>query len=91
MSSRGTGVDYIARYPSDWVFCDSYILVPGENTWWQELRAFIYLMCLLYLFLGVAIIADIFMSSIEKITSAKPQMIMVERPRGFNERSTPES
>jgi len=77
MGSRGAGVDYIARYPADWVFCDSYILVPAENTWWQELRAFIYLMCLLYLFLGVAIIADIFMSAIEKITSAKPQMVMV--------------
>lgn len=77
MGGRGTGVDYIARYPSNWVFCDSYILVPGENTWWQELRAFIYLMCLLYLFLGVAIVADIFMSAIEKITSAKPQMVQV--------------
>eukprot|EP00756_Hemistasia_phaeocysticola_P021101 Hpha_TRINITY_DN15757_c2_g11::TRINITY_DN15757_c2_g11_i1::g.37618::m.37618/K05849/SLC8A, NCX; solute carrier family 8 (sodium/calcium exchanger) len=74
-AGRGDGVDYIVRYPDDWVFCDSYILVPGENTWWQELRAFIYLICLLYLFLGVAIIADIFMSSIEKITAEKPQML----------------
>lgn len=33
------------------------------------MRALLYLMGLLYCFLGVAIIADIFMGSIEKITS----------------------
>ncbi len=34
-----------------------------------ELRAVLYFIFLLYLFLGIAIIADIFMSSIETITS----------------------
>ncbi len=36
-----------------------------------ELRAVLYFIFLLYLFLGIAIIADIFMSSIETITSRK--------------------
>eukprot|EP01062_Namystynia_karyoxenos_P002173 TRINITY_DN1075_c0_g1_i4.p1 TRINITY_DN1075_c0_g1~~TRINITY_DN1075_c0_g1_i4.p1 ORF type:complete len:1030 (+),score=355.23 TRINITY_DN1075_c0_g1_i4:93-3092(+) len=69
---RDGGIDYIVRYPPDWTFCYSYILFPGENMWWQELRAFLYLITLLYVFLGVAIVADVFMSSIEKITSEKP-------------------
>jgi solute carrier family 8 (sodium/calcium exchanger) len=36
-----------------------------------QLRAILYFIFLLYLFLGIAIIADIFMSSIETITSKK--------------------
>ena len=36
-----------------------------------RLRAVLYFIFLLYLFLGIAIIADIFMSSIETITSRK--------------------
>jgi solute carrier family 8 (sodium/calcium exchanger) len=40
-----------------------------EGTWPREARATIYLIALLYSFLGVSIIADIFMCSIEKITS----------------------
>eukprot|EP01062_Namystynia_karyoxenos_P002174 TRINITY_DN1075_c0_g2_i1.p1 TRINITY_DN1075_c0_g2~~TRINITY_DN1075_c0_g2_i1.p1 ORF type:complete len:1001 (+),score=345.85 TRINITY_DN1075_c0_g2_i1:117-3119(+) len=75
-----SGVDYIARYPDDWTFCDSYILVPAENVWWRELRAFLYLITLIYIFLGVAIISDIFMSGIEKITSEK--VVMTTAPDG---------
>ena len=40
-----------------------------EDSWPRELRAVIYLLALLYSFLGVSIIADIFMCAIEKITS----------------------
>ncbi|CAF5124110.1 unnamed protein product [Rotaria magnacalcarata] len=36
-----------------------------------QLRAVLYFIFLLYLFLGIAIVADIFMSSIETITSRK--------------------
>ncbi|XP_042238994.1 sodium/calcium exchanger 2-like isoform X3 [Homarus americanus] len=47
------------------------LLLPfiSEYTWTFEVRAFLYLAGLLYCFLGVAIIADIFMGAIEKITS----------------------
>lgn len=50
---------------------DRGLLLPlwSEYTWPVEVRALLYLMGLLYCFLGVAIIADIFMGSIEKITS----------------------
>ena len=46
-----------------------FIPVIDECFWKREVRAFLYLVALLYCFLGVAIIADIFMGAIEKITS----------------------
>ncbi len=51
--------------------CSSALLLPiiNEYTWPVEVRAFLYLLGLLYCFMGVAIIADIFMGAIEKITS----------------------
>lgn len=47
------------------------LLLPfiSEYTWPEEVRATLYFVALLYCFMGVAIIADIFMGSIEKITS----------------------
>ncbi len=50
---------------------DKGLLMPflNEYTWGETGRAAIYLIGLLWSFLGVAIIADIFMCSIEKITS----------------------
>ncbi|CAF4648192.1 unnamed protein product [Rotaria magnacalcarata] len=39
-----------------------------------QLRAVLYFIFLLYLFLGIAIIADIFMSAIETITSRKQKI-----------------
>jgi len=50
--------------------------IPYENTWDVGIRAFIYLLALCYLFLGVAISADTFMSAIEVITS-KTRSVMV--------------
>jgi len=49
--------------------CSSYILFPGYDHWSQEARAFVFLFALLYSFLGVAIVADVFMGAIEVITS----------------------
>ncbi|XP_046450400.1 sodium/calcium exchanger 3-like isoform X2 [Daphnia pulex] len=51
--------------------CSNALLLPliSEFTWSIEVRAFLYLFGLLYCFTGVAIIADIFMGAIEKITS----------------------
>lgn len=40
-----------------------------EVTWPREARAFLYFFALIYSFLGVSIVADIFMCAIEKITS----------------------
>ena len=50
---------------------DDGLLLPFffEDTWSVGFRILIYLVGLLYSFLGVAIVADIFMCAIEKITS----------------------
>ncbi len=40
-----------------------------EGTWPREARAVLYFVALLYSFLGVSIVADVFMCAIEKITS----------------------
>jgi len=50
-------------------FCESWLNAPAINLWNQGGRGVLYLLSLFYLFLGVAICADIFMSAIEVITS----------------------
>ena len=50
---------------------DSWLLLPGENLWNKGVRGFLYILALVYLFLGIAIVSDIFMSTIEVITSKK--------------------
>ena len=64
----------IEYYPKDHAVCNSWILVPAENIWPMGLRIVLYFTGLVYVFLGVAIISDIFMSGIEKITSAKERV-----------------
>ncbi|KAK7113649.1 sodium/calcium exchanger Calx-like isoform X2 [Littorina saxatilis] len=51
--------------------CNEGILLPviSEYTWSAGARCFLYLLGLLWCFLAVAIVADIFMCSIERITS----------------------
>eukprot|EP00928_Gymnodinium_smaydae_P080653 TRINITY_DN64309_c0_g1_i1.p1 TRINITY_DN64309_c0_g1~~TRINITY_DN64309_c0_g1_i1.p1 ORF type:complete len:834 (+),score=198.48 TRINITY_DN64309_c0_g1_i1:171-2672(+) len=50
-------------------------LFPGEESWPNVLRCILYLMGLGYIFLGVAIISDVFMAAIEKITSLKKTVV----------------
>lgn len=52
------------------------LLLPlfQEVTWSKNFRAVLYLIGLLYSFLGVSIVADIFMCAIEKITSKTKQI-----------------
>ena len=55
----------------DMDFCASFILTPGfalQAPWWLGI---IYFITLVYIFVGVSIISDIFMDSITVITSAK--------------------
>ena len=51
--------------------CSDGLILPiiNEFTWPKELRGTLYFFGLLYCFLGISIIADIFMCSIEKIVS----------------------
>lgn len=50
---------------------DSWLLIPAESFWAEWLRGVLYTFAILYIFLGIAIAADIFMLSIEMITSKK--------------------
>jgi len=52
----------------------SGLLLPfGDHAWDPNLRALLYLVALLYSFFGVAIVADMFMASIEAITMKRTQ------------------
>ena len=62
-------------------YCESYLLLAGSNLWSREGRIVLYLVALLYTFLGVAIVADVFMNAIEVITS-KEKTINVKDSKG---------
>ena len=49
--------------------CTAALLIPGTALLPTGLLAICYCLTLIYLFLGISIISDIFMNSIEKITS----------------------
>lgn len=49
--------------------CNSSILIPGTSLMNRGLTGFIYLIWLGWMFVGIAIVSDIFMESIEAITA----------------------
>lgn len=49
--------------------CSSIILIPGTSLLGSTLMGIVYLLTLGYLFLGIAIVSDIFMEAIEEITA----------------------
>lgn len=53
-------------------------MIPYEYLWNADLRAFLYIVTLLWCFVGVSVLADAFMAGIEAITSSKTRK---ERPR----------
>mmetsp|Transcript_12315 Transcript_12315/g.40431 ORF Transcript_12315/g.40431 Transcript_12315/m.40431 type:complete len:752 (-) Transcript_12315:40-2295(-) len=70
---------------SDPYTCDSFLLLPGENLWPVAVRGGLYLFALLYCFLGIAIVADVFMSAIEVITSKEVEKTIVNPETGKEE------
>ncbi|KAK3255675.1 hypothetical protein CYMTET_35150, partial [Cymbomonas tetramitiformis] len=48
---------------------ESFMLVPAVNLWPREFLPLVYFVALCYMFLGIAIVSDVFMEAIEKITS----------------------
>lgn len=58
--------------------CPQGLLLPlvDERSWDITLRTVVYFLGLLYFFLGVAMVTDIFMSSIETITSKTRKIYM---------------
>uniref|UniRef100_A0A673AA69 Solute carrier family 8 member 2a n=1 Tax=Sphaeramia orbicularis TaxID=375764 RepID=A0A673AA69_9TELE len=82
----GNGTGSGKRSCSGVVVCKPGILLPvwlpinpplGE----QAGRAIVYFLCLMYMFLGVSIIADRFMASIEVITSQEKE-VTITKPNG---------
>jgi len=69
MQKWGNGYS-IELLDSDTVYCDSWLNWPAINLWNSFGKGVLYLLSLFYLFLGVAICADIFMTAIEVITSS---------------------
>jgi len=61
----------IHYYSNNSQVCNSWVLVPGTAILPKGLLAIGYCLSLIYLFLGIAIVSDVFMSSIEKITAKK--------------------
>lgn len=59
----------IVEFADDKDFCHSNVLIPGVPLISKGLLIVVYFLTLCYLFLGISIVADIFMGSIEVITS----------------------
>lgn len=73
--SNGYVVEYLDNGTDQ---CESWILLPAENLWPAAFRGFLYIVALVYFFLGVAIASDIFMASIETITSKKKKIMVYD-------------
>lgn len=54
---------------NDHAYCGSWINSPTVNLWATGTKGVLYLLALIYFFLGVSIVADVFMTAIEVITS----------------------
>jgi len=66
--------------------CNGLLLpLVFEESWNPAFRAIVYLVGLLYSFLGVSIVADIFMCAIEKITSKTKQITIPRGPDDAND------
>ena len=65
----------IVYYGNNYKMCTSGVLIPGTALLPIGLLTVCYFLTMIYLFLGISIISDIFMSGIEKITS---QTVTVE-------------
>ena len=80
---------YIDEYTSKEIFCTSWVFNPGFSLLGDGALAVFYLIMLFWLFIGIQILSDIFMESIEEITSkgvimeipdADGNLIQVEKP-----------
>jgi len=62
-------VGKIVYYSKNVEVCNSSVLVPGTALLPNGLLAVAYGLSLVYLFLGIGIVSDIFMNGIERITA----------------------
>ena len=59
----------IVYYSKNTEICNSAVLIPGIALLPTGLLAVFYAFALVYLFLGIGIVSDVFMDGIERITS----------------------
>lgn len=71
----------IVYYSKNVDVCYSPLLIPGFPLLPRGLLAIVYALTLCYLFFGISIVADIFMSAIEKITS-KRSIVNIKNENG---------
>lgn len=64
----------IVYYSKNTEVCNSWIIVPGTAILPTGLLAIGYCLSLIYLFMGIGIISDIFMNGIERITAEKKKV-----------------
>ena len=60
---------FIEEYSNGETFCTSWIFHPGLSLLGDGALGVLYLLFLVWLFIGIAIMSDIFMEAIEVITS----------------------
>ncbi|ELU01061.1 hypothetical protein CAPTEDRAFT_224088 [Capitella teleta] len=81
---------HYANYSNGWVIeqtegddapCQSWMLLPAENLWHVGIRGTLYIVAMLYMFIGIAIGSDAFMCSIEVITSKKRMVVRWDEER----------
>ena len=82
---------HITNYSNGWVVevvkdgderCSSWMLLPAENLWGEGVRAFLYILAMIYIFMGIAIASDVFMCAIEIITSRKRTVVKWDDEKG---------
>ena len=61
--------------------CESWLLLPAENLWHPAIRGILYIIAIGYFFIGIAIASDIFMGSIEMITSKKRTVVKWDKAK----------
>ena len=65
--SNGVIVEYLPALngTASRMSCHSWLLLPAENLWSSSLRCCLYVVAIMYIFIGIAIGSDVFMTSIE--------------------------
>ncbi|KAJ1625444.1 Sodium/calcium exchanger protein-domain-containing protein [Pavlovales sp. CCMP2436] len=59
--------------------CTSYLFMSGLNLLDYRMLAVFYLLAMCYIFVGIAIISDVFMGAIERITSQTREKLVTDR------------
>lgn len=76
----------IVYFSKNTEMCSSALLLPGVATLSSGFLAVCYGLALIYLFLGIAIVAEIFMEAIEKITAKRVKVEIVDADGNKRER-----